>query len=185
MVQMGSNPLFLDLIIYQLMQKTKDLSSLEPWFNHRNKHRPCLQPTHLTFINPRIVVLKLNTKFQRNMWNWLMFVWPRFNTKNTNWSNRPICFHFAPTVNIITRCIRRFHLEAYIIGRETPSGIQILCLLDVFSRFFFFFFFFAIFEIYIRLTSQAFFMSAAMGSLGYWGAVKVWSILWRKKMAEP
>ena len=46
MIQMGSNPLFHDLIFYQLMQKTKDLTLFEPSFSHRNKHRPCLHITH-------------------------------------------------------------------------------------------------------------------------------------------
>ena len=45
MVQMRSNPLFLDLIVYKLMQKTKDLTPLEPSFNQRNKHRPGLNCT--------------------------------------------------------------------------------------------------------------------------------------------
>ena len=40
MVQMGSNSFFLDLILNQLMQQTKDFAQFEPLFNHCNKHRP-------------------------------------------------------------------------------------------------------------------------------------------------
>ena len=41
----GWNSLFLDLILYQLMQKTKEWTPIEPSFNHRNKHRQGLITT--------------------------------------------------------------------------------------------------------------------------------------------
>ena len=55
MVQMGSNPLFQDLILDQLMQQTKDLTPFEPSFNHPNKHRPGLVEillVHIPQANP-------------------------------------------------------------------------------------------------------------------------------------